>query len=389
MRRYFLAALAAWLAAASTLPVRPAAAFEGEHTELQRRMAQLENMVEEMKQQQAVRAAYFQPAPGMQNALPPSGEEMYSYPVVPAPAPGYPIESGFIAHFEFGFLKPYAVNGDAPSFYSARFGSLVPNAATAAVLSGAITAVGPDRGVDMGYQFAPRVTVGYRIPGGMGLRARYFSFDHTGTMFEPTSTASVTGRLRLQTIDLETFGTLRRGRNSGTMFGGVRYADHTATSRVTDTAGTFDGAVTQNAGGTGLTAGVTGSSIIGSSGNFSVNSGLRGSVLFGDAQYQILNAAGFAPLVFEGPISGFSRISRENNMFSIWEVTLGSQYKRQMRNGVLLVIGSSIEAQLWDGAGTLNPWSHFQDVGFNNERRDNSLGSFAMLGFWNSFGLSY
>ena len=394
MRRFFLTALAALLGVALVLPARQVAAYEPDQTDLQRRIAELEGMMAEVRQGQAVQASYMQPGPmdgSVEGSIDPnSGAPVYDYPSFPVSSgPGYPVESGFTAQAEFGFLKPFATNGSSPGFYSPQVTGA--GAGTIALSNAAVASAGADATADINFQVAPRVTIGYKIPGGMGIRARYFQFDHTGNLANPATTANLSSRLRLETADVESYGVLRRGRNSGTMFGGIRYAQQSAASRFTNAAGTVNAAATQNTFGTGITGGITGASVIGQSGYFSLNSGVRGSVLFGNAQYQLTDGAGFAAPTATNA-SGIGGVSRQNNVFSIWEVSVGSQFRRPLPNGFMLTIGSSVEAQLWQGSGTLDPWAHLKDVGgltFNGARNAASLGDFAMLGFWNSFGLSY
>ena len=385
MRRFFLTTLAAVLAAAGMLPANQAMAYEQEHFEMQRRIAQLEGIVADLQQSQTIRTSYEgDPAPveeGASVGCSSCGGSGCNHCCITRSC--CPPAGGFFSNFEMGFVQPFANNGDAPTLGTAA-GALAGGlgaplagaAATAAALAASPIAATPTA---LGTFVAPRVTLGYQIPGGMGFRTRYFTFDHNNTVLTDAVGNTLTSRLRLQTWDVETFGSLVRGRHSGTMFGGYRYADFNTLSTATSAATATGFTARQGAGGNGITGGITGTSQIGNSGRFSINSGVRGSLLFGDLFSSVLNANTGANVYQKTQI---------NNMFSIWEVSLGSMYKMPLRNGSNLLIGSSIEAQLWQGGGSLNPWTY---VTFNNPTAivNGTNGSFAMLGFWNSVGLSY
>ena len=401
MRRFFLASIAALLGVAFVLPARPATAFEAQHADLQRRITQLEGMLEGMQQkvEQVEQASFNQPSADDMGSQPMTQTTTSSQPVYRTRTYySYPTDSGLIGSVEFGFIRPFATNGDLPNLNTAAtvvngIGTgpnldLGPGGPLAAPIPGVANGAAQ---ANINYQIAPRFTFGYVIPGGMGLRARYFQFDHTTTLTDPGPFANtISSRLRCQTLDVETFGTLRRGRNSGTVFGGYRYADFNTASAVGAVG--FGPAITatQGAAGQGITGGITGTSIVGQSGNLSINSGIRGSAMMGDIfATHVANPvflAGLVPPATAGNAN--ANYNSGNNFFTILETTLGSTYRRRLSNGTQLVIGSSIEFQLWQGAGSLNPWTYLA-TNAPSSGVVGTPGSFGMFGFWNSFGFSY
>lgn len=379
MRRFFMAALAALLGVALAIPRSAAAAGDSEHADLQRRIAQLEGLVDEL-QQKVVPAAYAQPS-GDDAAMQPTPQPTYTYRTYSNSGP-----SGSVyVNIEYGFVKPYATNGDAPNSNTV-FGLAgtagIPGSGAGNLGSSTMAApAGPVPATVYDYKFAPRFTWGVTLPSGMGLRTRYFLFDQNARNATDGSGNDISGRLRAQTLDIETYGTLRRGRNWGTMYGGYRYADFTTASTFTQAGIASRDTARQGAFGSGITAGLMGTSIIGETGNFSINSGLRGSLMLGDLTASAQNAlTGAIPIQF----------TNQNNFFSIWELVIGSQYRRRLNNGTNLILGSSIEAQLWQNAGSLNPWSF---LGANGGGPGTGIvatpGSFVMFGFWNNLGWSF
>jgi hypothetical protein len=284
--------------------------------------------------------------------------------------------------FEIGTLQPFATNGDAPTLGTAGAALTARGQAAAGV---AFTGSGiPNSVTGIGLFIAPRLTLGYQAsgPSRMQFRTRYFQFDHTNSLLTDAAGNNLTARLRMQTWDVETAGTLVRGRHSGEMFGGFRFADFNALSRAFNAANDFT--ANQGAWGAGITAGITGRSVFGRSGRFNIQSGVRGSMMMGDNYASIRNnfAATFP-----------YQVNHTYNLFSIWEVHLGSMWKRPLRNGSTLLIGSTVEAQLWQGGGSLNPWSYVVAnplaAGNFAQTASGTPGSFMMLGYWNSLGIQF
>lgn len=387
MRRLILTTLAALLGVAGTLSPRPAAAFEQEYFEMQRRIAQLEGLVADLQDRQAVRTSYASETTAMDDGGAASGctscggagcDRCYrSMCSSCQPACGGPY-----GNVEFGTFIPFATNGDSPTIGTAGAAFATGNAgaalaAGAAAFTGSAAANTP---TGIGFFVTPRLTIGRDFANGMGLRTRWFYFDHTNSP-ATDGAQTITSRLHAMTWDVETYGTLRRGRHSGTASGGYRYAEFAGVSRAFNAA--TDGTARQGHYGNGFTGSIVGTSVVGRSGNFSVFSGLRGSMLMGDLYASVLNN-------FTGAFP--YQKTQTYSLFSIMELSIGSQFKRPLRNGSTLLIGSSMEAQYWMDGGTLNPWTYVAAnpvTAATGGPFNATPGGFLLLGFWNNVGLSY
>ena len=281
---------------------------------------------------------------------------------------GAPV-GGFVGGAEFVFLRPFASNGDLPN---ANFG-----------LAGGIGQT--DRTLDFNYKITPRVFFGYVGASGLGARVRYWQFDHGGspnTATDPTSgnVATIAGGLKFQTFDLE-LTQQSQFMNWNLLFsGGLRYASFALNSgnSIVDGGGVALGFnnMNQSVSGTGLTSALQARRALNASGSLQFLTNLRGSILFGNHRSSVEM---FANLPGVGAFGNASTTKNRDDLFSIWEINIGPQWSMPLANGARLVVGGTVEAQLWQGVGT-STYSATNSNGLG-------LGNMGLVGFGGNFGI--
>lgn len=155
-----------------------------------------------------------------------------------------------------------------------------------------------------------RYWVGYRAQGGLGLRARYWSYD---------SRMDDANFFDVRLLDLEATALVSVGKWDINGFAGVRWGDLQWSDE--------NGAPGYHFDGIGPTLGVDVRRCL--FGNVSLIAGVRGSVLYGD----------------ENEIGNDD--TALNTSYYITEFRLGADYRRQMRNGGYLTLGGAWENQLY------------------------------------------
>ena len=220
---------------------------------------------------------------------------------------------GLFGSVEVTFLKPH-ISGAPAAFASAGVasktinGTWVPNV---------------------------RYVLGYRGDSGLGVRARYWSLQHTfqyvppyQASLAPPLTPTVFG-IRLEAIDTEVTLDQRLRHFDLEMSAGVRYGNLQYRSDVS----TLFGVGTVTFEGIGPTVSIGGRRALGDSG-FSLFGNLRGSMLFGGIRNN-------APLVYM-PAGDFS-----NEVMTIADNQLGLAWTQDLTSTWQLEIRSAWETQYW------------------------------------------
>ncbi len=224
---------------------------------------------------------------------------------------------------------------------------------------------------DYDFEVAPRAWVGYQGAGGLGIRARGFTYRTSGSInngptpsaffVNPIRTAaltqsSVASRLKMNVFDLEI---TQQGEFSNwefQMVGGIRYArldfDTNISGVVTFTpdfpvpasAPNFiSGAEDSNFWGMGPTVAFEGRRPLFGWDGLALISGARYSLLFGESER---NVAGTAHVVsLNGPYH-----SRNDDPVSVLELKVGLEYSTTMTSGARLFVAGFVEGQAWDWA---------------------------------------
>ncbi len=224
------------------------------------------------------------------------------------------------------------------------------------------------------YDISPRTWLGYTGANGLGVRTRYWQYDHAAAPFQsspfvpaqahvvsiifpatiystpPNEILSVGDNLEVHTVDLEGTQQLDIMGMSLVVSGGLRYAmmkQHTE-AQVTNVG---SGAVVQALNwqrrfeGVGPSVGIEVERPIGQCGLAFVGA-FHGALLFGDKNLDRVevNGAGIGPPVVS--------LDRAREVLGIGELQLGVQWARQLAGGTELFVRGTYEAQLWSDAGT-------------------------------------
>jgi hypothetical protein len=273
---------------------------------------------------------------------------------------------GIVAGFELAFLKPQGIDA---------FSSL--------------PAVGIDtpHGTSWNFESAPRFWLGYTNADGLGVRARYFDFDHDAIGSTAAGTGifrqTVESGLKVSALDLEVTQSARLGLTWLNAGGGLRYAETSLSASVVDNFG-FTHDSTASFHGIGPTVFLEATRPIGN-GNFALFATARGSLLFGDARQRVTET-------FPIPSGNFSESLVASQVVTVGELQLGGQWQRSTRYGTFFA-RSAFEAQAWSGAGNLTQpplealFGPFLNLGESHSRATPG-GDFGMVGFTFSFGVS-
>ena len=196
--------------------------------------------------------------------------------------------------------------------------------------SGAANSVGLSTGqvIETQYQTGIRYILGYANDSGLGVRARYWSFDHSSTFAQPNPTAAKLG-IAVQAADAEvTLAQVMRRWNvdvsGGLRYGKLQYSNPGLTVFNPGTV-TFEG--------TGPTASLGLRRGLGNSG-FSLFGNARGSLMVGD-----IRTAAVLVNVPRGTVKDEVMTAIENQFGLAWN--------HQFSNHMLLEVRTAWESQYW------------------------------------------
>ncbi|MFH1922684.1 MAG: Lpg1974 family pore-forming outer membrane protein, partial [Planctomycetota bacterium] len=232
------------------------------------------------------------------------------------------------------------------------------------------------------YELTPRAWFGYVGPSGLGLRYRYWQFDHGGAVslanasayawvvssplpiweqYYPVgvgaSTLTIANGLEVHASDVEFTQRIRLGCSRLTVAGGLRYAriDQTYRAVATDELGQRRGLLIANRSfqGLGPTMAAEFNRPFGFWG-LSLFGGARGSVVFGDSD----------AVVFSRTSSGDATYRNDDadKVMGIGEAEIGLEWRRSFSSRADVFIRGGYEGQLWQEAGSPN--NPAGDLGF-------------------------
>jgi hypothetical protein len=224
------------------------------------------------------------------------------------------------------------------------------------------------------YGISPRTWLGYTSDSGLGVRTRYWQYDHAAAPFQsspfvpaqanvvsiifpatiystpPNEILSVADDLEVHTVDIEGTQQLEIKGMSLVVSGGLRYAMMRQSTQA-EVINVNSGALVQalywqrRFEGVGPTVGVEVERPIGQCG-LSFIGGFHGSLLFGNKNLDRVEVNGVGP----GPPVVSLKNARE--VLGIGELQIGVQWIRQMACGTDLFVRGTYEAQLWSDSGT-------------------------------------
>lgn len=275
---------------------------------------------------------------------------------------------GVVGGTEVIFFKPFYTGGGAPNIDPA--------------VSGGGTFVNYPT-LQYNYTGAPRVWLGYVGANGLGGRARFFDFYQTGTTdistqaSAPLGTFLINGMVATRTYDLELTqqASFRHWTLQG--FGGLRYAQ--ANQQMSYVAGALTGQqMSISYYGLGPTAGLQIDRALTSNQRWSFYGAARGSLLYGNQRDNVSDITG-----------NYVNANRINNstFASIWELSLGPQWKIRLPRGGDFFVRSTVEAQFWQGVGNFAPIGA-NAGGFPLVNRNDDAGGFGLLGFSTAVGIT-
>ena len=261
---------------------------------------------------------------------------------------GYAKGSGFIAGYEFLWLKPQFTNNLS---YTSTEGLNIQGF-----------------GLDTDYDFAPRVWFGYQFCNGFSARLRYWQFDNKlddvtlesenginyqapayfDVFFSQNGPITVRDSLKADVIDLDFLQDFYWCRSRFSVGGGISYAG-LRMDRYLYTDSFYDYTTTESRiahfEGIGPTLTAELKRQFGSSG-FSFVGGIRGTVLFGKQRYQITDVMVSGESVDESGIGMSADCTR-----SILAGWIGVQYDRRIFSTTDMFVRLSWEGQYWNSFG--------------------------------------
>lgn len=215
---------------------------------------------------------------------------------------------------------------------------------------------------DYNMEFSPRVFLGYVGPGGLGVRLRYWQFDHSARgdsavmdLIEELSGEQNNFDLSLEAhaLDLEATQQGMIGNWELQAAGGVRYATLSQGFNVdfVDPAADDFGAFAKFEG-VGPTFALQARRPLFDSG-LSLFGAARGSLLFGTTR-----------LRGTGDLSGVNAFDIEvtRHLLKVWELQIGAEYAYVFEGGARLFTRAAYEAQVWEVGSVLGLGG--SDVGF-------------------------
>jgi len=202
---------------------------------------------------------------------------------------------------------------------------------------------------DLQFNYDPsyRLTAGYQGSDGLGVRLRYWEFNHTASAPDQTAPATQTDSVNYDTyaIDLEFIDSMSLGCYwDATFFAGFRYVewDEERVSRVNATGLIQNGDNFDNAA-YGLTTGGELRRCIGNGLALYVNN--RVSVLFGDASEFTANTGTGGLWV---PTPNYTAGTVNDCLYYIYEAQAGAQWTNELQAGGYLYVRSGVEVQYWN-----------------------------------------
>lgn len=222
------------------------------------------------------------------------------------------------------------------------------------------------------YDLTPRVWFGLNADNGLGIRTRYWQYDHAADPFrsQPTDamamaqvvetifpasivaipaieTLVVRDELETQTLDLEATQGIDFGKFSAVASGGVRYVMLRQSMFASVAGGAPDRSLawSRRFEGVGPVVAIELERPIGRSGLAFIGS-FRGALLFGnkDLYREVVNG------IDEGlPIVSLHHAAE---VLGIGEIQLGAEWTRTLPNGTDVLIRGTYEGQLWSDTGT-------------------------------------
>ena len=241
---------------------------------------------------------------------------------------------GIVGGVEVAFLRPHASDGIG--------------AAAFLVLPPPVFGAFADADLEFDFETTPRLWVGYQGSNGLGVRARYWEFDHTVAGTGEIAGVGVFGAFHgidTYVMDAEVTDTTELGCNwDATVFGGLRYVDYVENRGIFIPANGLVVFGNQfNSDSIGPTAGLELRCCVRE--NVALFGITRGSILMGTE-----NEFG---VITPGPVDpGFALIDSEsNNVFNIVEVQLGVEATRPLADGGYAFARAALEAQHWGNFG--------------------------------------
>ena len=231
------------------------------------------------------------------------------------------------------------------------------------------------------HEVTPRIWLGYVGPRGLGVRARYWQFDHAGaarSLIQPDAfnkfgadwihpwgyltvltdgtgqTLNVTNSLEVHTADFEVTRALNFSCVEITFGGGLRYAfmRQTFNANVQNVYGVVEQTLTahHNIEGVGPTVSMDLRCPIGPCCGLAFVGGARWSAIFGNSD-------------FFGALDGGDPFDYSlDEVLSIGEIQIGLEWTRQVQDYGTFLVRAGYEAQLWFEAGS--PSNVLGDLGF-------------------------
>jgi hypothetical protein len=184
---------------------------------------------------------------------------------------------------------------------------------------------------DFDTQISSRYVLGVENSEGLGLRMRYWLFDHDSGAANPDDGVFITQGLKAQTLDFETTQSTEFRLWQMSWFGGMRYANQKYDLGLSD--GVDSGSLDVKFEGVGPTLGLNTLRPVGT-GRWSMYGGLRGSLIFGDTRL-----GGTGELADINDVG----VRVDEHVMQIWEINMGVQYG----HGPLFA-RFGYEAQVWD-----------------------------------------
>jgi hypothetical protein len=197
------------------------------------------------------------------------------------------------------------------------------------------------------YELAPRVWLGWENAEGLGVRARYFTFDAEATQLfpgpiqiGPVVLEGLGSSLAAQTLDLEATQRGCLGNLQFQLGGGFRYAKMETDLSVFGTvvgAVPFDAGIGMDFEGIGPTVAVDVRRPFGSRG-LALVGGARSSWMYGTTDFHLTRDLGFIPV----------SVNAEDHMMQINELSLGVEWSRCLARGGKVSVAALWEAQAWE-----------------------------------------
>lgn len=222
--------------------------------------------------------------------------------------------------------------------------------------------------IEFDFEASPRITVGYVFEDGLGIRTRWWDYDHANSVDTTAGLANVNSGLSVDTYtwDLEVFDTFRLNRNWALQLsGGVRYNEFDENFSTVANVGGLTTAFTNYETDFAGFGGLVGAQLWRDLGDgFSVFMTSRGSILMDDTTMR----SQLAPL---GIVTFDDAQTQIDHVKGIWEMQLGVAHSRDIGEGASIIAHVAAEYQMWMNYGgtwtedvILGPQPRSTDVGF-------------------------